>query len=104
MPNFVHSKVDPDHLSRVTTEIEDSLRLVEKALGVVDDSLKNTLLPTWSGPASSLFFSQYSNDSQSFSSLVRALRAYNEKLRQAAGAYADADDMAGDMVDSLKLE
>jgi len=104
MPNFKHSKVDPNQLSRAASEIDDSLRLAEKALGVVNDSLQNTLLPTWSGPASSTFFSQHSLDSQSFSSLLRDLRNYNEKLRQAAGAYANADDLADNLVDSLRLE
>ena len=103
MPNFVHTKVDPDRLGMAALSIEDSLRLAENALSAIDDSLRNTLLPTWSGPASSLFFSQYSADTQSFASLMRALRDYNEKLRQAAGIYDGADSLARELVDELKI-
>ncbi|MCL2151796.1 MAG: WXG100 family type VII secretion target [Oscillospiraceae bacterium] len=103
MPNFVHTKVDPDRLGITALNIDDSLRLVDNALSAIDDSLRNTLLPTWSGPASSQFFSQYSADTQSFALLTRALREYNEKLKQAAGIYDNADDLARELVDDLKI-
>ena len=103
MPNSVYTKVDPDRLSMAALRIEDSLRLVENALNAVDDSLRNTLLPTWSGPACDQFFSQYTVDSSNFKSLMDTMRAYNEKLRLAAGVYGSADDTAGDLVNSLRI-
>ena len=103
MPNFVHTKVDPDRLYIAAVNIDDNLRLVETAIAVVDDSLRNTLLPTWSGLASSRFFSRYSTDTQSFASLLKSLRAYNEKLKQAAGIFDNADDVAGGLVSKLKI-
>ena len=104
MPNFVHTKVDPGRLSTASLSIEDSLRLVENALGVVDDSLRNTLLPTWSGPASEQFFSQYSIDTQNFKSFLKAMQVFNDKLRQAAGIYNNADGSAGELVSKLSVE
>ena len=103
MAGFVHTKVDPERLTMTAVYIEDSLKLAENALHVVDDSLNNTLRPTWSGPASSQFFSQYSSDAQSFKSLVKSLRDLNEKLRQAAGAYDSADSSAAGLVNNLKI-
>ena len=103
MAGFVHTKVDPERLSMTAVYIEDSLSLAENALHVVDESLNNTLRPTWSGPASTQFFSQYSSDAQSFKSLVKSLRDLNEKLRQAAGAYDSADSSAAGLVSDLKI-
>jgi len=104
VPSFTHTKVDPDQLSVTARNIDDSLRLVDNALGAVDESLRNTLHPTWTGPASTKFYSQYELDKQSFATLMKALYAYNEKLRQAAGAYDGADGAASDLVSKLKLE
>ena len=103
MPNFVNTKVDPERLSMAARNIDGSLSVVENALRSLDDSLRNTLHSTWSGPASTQFFSQYTVDAQSFAALVSALRVFNEKLQQAAGTFDKADSSAGDLVNKLKI-
>jgi hypothetical protein len=35
---------------------------------------------------------------------MKALRGFNEKLRQAASTFDDADGSAGDLVSKLKIE
>jgi WXG100 family type VII secretion target len=103
MPAFVHTKVDPDRLSSAAGNIEDCLKLIYNALGAVDDSLNSSLRPSWSGSASAQFFAQYSVDVEGFNSLMAELSDYNDKLRQAAGQYDNADNDAGDQINRMKI-
>ena len=103
MPAFIHTKVDPDRLSDTADNIDSSLTMVENALKAVNDSLNNTLRPTWSGIASSQFFAKYSTDAENFSLLLKTLRALNEQLKQAAGIYDKADNKACELVNALKI-
>lgn len=103
MPNIVNTKVDSDRLSAAARNIEDCLRLAENALKAVNESLISNLKPTWSGPASTQFFDQYTKDEQSFTSLMRNLRDYNEKLKRAAGTYDSADSSASDLVRQIQV-
>jgi len=103
MPSFVHTKVDPDRLRVAADNIESSLRMLENALGVVDEAILNSLKPTWSGEASSEFFDVYSFDSDSFVSLIRTFHNLNDQLKQAAGVYDRADDRAGELVSALTI-
>ena len=103
MSNFTHTKVDPNRLSKAALNIDDSLRLAQNALSAIENSLDNTLRPTWSGPASTQFFARYADDMKSAGLLFKELRDYNDKLRQAAGAYDNADGRAGELVSNLRL-
>ena len=103
MPAFVHTKVDPDRLSVTADNIDNSLKMVENALSTVKDSLNNTLQPTWSGIASTQFYSKYAVDTENFTMLLKKLRALNEQLRQAAGIYDKADVKACELVNGLRI-
>ena len=103
MPNIVYTKADSDRLSAAARNIEDCLRLAENALSAVKDSLTGSLKPTWTGPASTQFFDKYTADEQSFTSLMKSLRDYNEKLKKAAATYDSADGAAVDLVNQLRI-
>ena len=103
MPTLIHTKVDPNSLTAAVGSIGDSLSMVGNALGAIGDSLRNTLQPSWSGEASSQFFTQHSADEQSFAVLMKSLRDINEELRQAAGNYDKADSKASELVDALRI-
>ena len=103
MPAFLHTKVDSNRLSITANNIDNSIKMAEKALAAVEESMQSTLRPSWSGEASSKFFSQYTGDVQRFNALIAELRLLNGKLMQAAGVYNKADDNAGDIVRSLNI-
>jgi len=103
MAAFEHTKVDPDRLSVYARNIEESLNLAQKALDAIDDSLLNTLKPSWSGEGSATFFERHTANSQNTALLMSKLHALNEQLKQAAGVYDKADNEAKSLVDSLSI-
>ena len=103
MSNILHTKVDPNRLSVAAGNIDNSLSMLENAFRTVEDVLRSTLQPTWSGPACSSFYEQYALDAQMFSSHARALRSINTQLKEAAGIYDRADNEAGDLVRNLMI-
>ena len=103
MSDFVHTKVDPKHLSTAAGNIDDSLNILEKSFKAVEEALCSDLQPTWIGPASGRFFEQYALDAQTFASHTKALRSINNQLKEASGIYDKADDRAGEMVRDLKI-
>ena len=103
MPSFVHTKVDPDRLSVVSRNIDRSLQLLENAFRAVDNTLRANLYPTWRGPASDQFFTQYSSDAGVFASQLALMRAFNGQLREAAGIFDNADSGARDEVNKLRI-
>ena len=102
MPNFVHVKVAPERLSASADNIDNNLLSLERAINAVDVVLQETR-PTWKGPASDLFYTQYSTDAQSFASLVSTLRSLSELLKRSAGIYDKADGDARGIVNGLNL-
>jgi WXG100 family type VII secretion target len=103
MPNFVHTKVDPNHLSNAAGNIDNNLRSVEQAFRAIDESLRNTLHPSWSSPVSTNFFAQYSIDALGYASFLKAMQAFNEQLKQASGIYDGADSKARELVNNLRI-
>jgi len=101
MAAFDHTKVDPDRLCVSARNIEESLKMAEKALGTIEESLLGSLKPSWSGEGSTAFFDKYSADSSNFMVLFGKLKALNEQLKQAAVVYDKADTEANDLVNSL---
>jgi len=103
MSALVYTKVDPDRLGVAVSNIDDSLGMVRNALSTIGDSLRNNLQPSWTGEASSQFFTQHSLDEQSFAALMKNLRDVNDELKQAAGSYDKADSKASELVNALKI-
>ena len=103
MADFIHTKVEPERLGETANRIDTSLRIVEKALNTLDDTLLNTLRPNWSGEASSAFFTRYSVDALEFNVFLKNLRSLNEQLSAAAGIYDKADSQAADIVKGMKM-
>ena len=103
MPNFVHTKVDPNRLSTAAGNIDNTLNRLEGAFREIDNALHNTLYTTWRDVAATLFFQKYSNDANVFASQLRALRAFNEQLKQASGIFDGADKKARDLVNNLRI-
>lgn len=104
MPNFVHTKVDPEALSKVAKSVELDLDMVDSALRTVREAIMGKLRPTWSGPASDEFYKMYEGSSVSIDILVKLMRDYNQRLGRAAGVYDAADSEANDEVTSLSIE
>lgn len=103
MPSDLHTKVDPDQLSRTSGNIDNSLSSLRQALSTVDAVLYETLLPSWKGAASERFFTRYRNDVIAFNSQINALQEINLLLREAASVYDRADLSARDRVDRLRV-
>ena len=103
MSEFVHTKVDPNRLSTASGNIDNSLNMLDNAFKAIDEALRVTLHPTWSGPASIDFYKQYEMDTQTFNSHVTSLRSINNQLKEAAGIYDKADNRAKDLVNSLAI-
>ena len=103
MSEFVHSKVNPNRLNTAAGSIDNSLSMLENAYKAIEEALCVTLQPTWTGPASTNFFKQYTVDAQTFASHVKALRSINDKLKEASGIFDRADNRARETVSSLSL-
>ena len=102
MPNFVHTKVDPDQLKTTAGNISECLLRLENAFKAVGESLAS-LGATWKGPASENFFAQYALDKETFSSHMKWINTLNTQLREAAGIFDGADAKAHDLVNQLKI-
>ena len=103
MPNFTHTKVDPNRLSTMARNIDNSIQTIESAFRRIDSTLRTTIYNSWEGVAKDQFFSQYSADVIRFTSQLRALRAYNDQLKEAAGIFDSADVKAGELVNQLRI-
>ena len=103
MAAFDHTKVDPDRLNVSARNIEESLKMAQRALGTIGESLLNDLRPTWSGEGSTAFYDRYNTDSSNFTALLSKLKALNEQLKQAAVVYDKADNEANELVSSLSI-
>ena len=103
MATFEHTKVDPNRLGVSARNIEESLKMVERAFATIDESVLNTLKPLWSGEGSTAFFSRYTTDTQNTALLMNNLKALNEQLKQAAIVYDKADTEAKSLVNSLTV-
>lgn len=103
MPDFSHTKVDPNKLSVSSRNIEDSIQIAERALGLIEESLLVTLKPTWTGEGSTTFYNRYNTDSQNFALLISKLKELNAQLIQSAGVYDRADTEANALVSSLSV-
>ena len=104
MASFDYTKVDPNKLSSASINIENSVGMMQKALTAIDEELKQMLLPTWQGPASTQFYTLYENDSGGFLQFISAVRECNEMLKQASGIFDNADTKAFSIVNELKIE
>jgi len=102
MPNFVHTKVDPDRLKVTADNITQSISSIDKAFTEVDKAVA-ALEAFWKGPASELFIEQYGLDKEFISSHMKVLTGFNDQLREAAGIFDSADAKAREMVNQLKI-
>jgi len=103
MPDFSHTKVDPDKLCVCSRNIEDSIQMAERALNEIEESLLITLKPSWSGEGSTAFFDRYNTDKQNFALLINKLKELNAQILQSAGVYDRADTEANALVSSLSV-
>ena len=107
MPNFIHTRVDPNRLSAIANNINENIRQVENAIDKAQQALTGSgggsLRATWKGKASAQFYSQYDVDLEMFSSHLNALKTLNDQLREAAGFYDSADNRAQELVNQLKI-
>ena len=116
MPSFIHTKVDPDRLRTKANNISECILRLNSAFSAVEAVLTGGavgipmlpifaggLIATWSGPASQQFFAQYTVDKKLFQSQMRALSAFNDQLKEAAGIFDGADSKARDLVNQLRI-
>jgi len=107
MPNFIQTKVDPNRLSTIANSINENIRQVETAISKAQQALTGdgggSLKATWTGPASTQFYSQYDVDLELFSSHLNVLKTLNDQLREAAGLFDNADSRAQELVNQLKI-
>ena len=106
MPNFVLTKTDPDKLKVTANNIFESIVLVRRAFSAIEMLLNKSsgsLFYTWKGPASEQFFAQYTIDQQLFMNLLIYLESINERLKEAAGIFDNADVKALELVKQLKI-
>ena len=102
MPNFVHTKVDPDRLKVTADNIRQSISSLDRAFQAVEAANGN-LSATWRGPASQQFFAQYEQDKKLFKSHMKVLASFNDQLREAAGIFDGADTKARELVNQLRI-
>jgi len=107
MPNFIHTRVDPQRLSVTARNINENITLVENAISKAQQALTDggggSLRATWTGPASTQFYSQYNVDLESFKSYLSELKTLNNQLIDAAGIYDKADTKVQELVNKLKI-
>jgi len=103
MAAFEYTKVDSNRLSISAKNIEESLKMAERALDSIEKSLLGSLKPTWTGEGSKAFFVRYNKDTQNFNMLFGTLTALNEQLKQAAVVYDKADNEASSLVSGLSI-
>jgi WXG100 family type VII secretion target len=106
MPSFIQTRVDPDRLSTIANSINENISQVETAINRAQQALTGgggSLRATWTGPASTQFYSQYDLDMELFSSHLNVLKTLNNQLREAAGIFNSADNRAQELVNGLKI-
>ena len=107
MPNFIHTRVDPQRLSITARNINENILSVEDAISkaqqVLSDGGAGSLKATWTGPASTQFYSQYSIDLESFKQHLTELKTLNNQLIEAAGIYDKTDLKVQELVNQLKI-
>ena len=107
MPNFIQTKVDPGRLSTIAGNISEDIRQVEAAIRTVRQTLSegggSSLKATWTGPASTQFYTQFSADAEIFDSYLQVLNTLNNQLQEAAGIYDNADNRVRELVKNLKI-
>ena len=103
MTNFDHTRVTPNRLTNAAANIDGSLGALANAFRAIEDALRGTLQPSWTGTVSDNFFAQYEIDALTFLSHVNALKDINTRLAEASGVYDRADNRAAELVANLKL-
>jgi len=107
MPNFIHTRVDPNRLSTIANNIDSSIGQVESDINKLQQTLtgngSGSLKATWTGPASAQFYSKYDVDLETFKSYLKVLKTLNDQLIEAAGFYAHAENNAQELVNNLKI-
>ena len=105
MPNFVHTKTDPDRLKVAASNISESIAMLRRAFSTIESLLfssDDSLSKKWEGPASDQFFAQYVEDQLLFNNMLDILEGVNDRLREAAGIFENADSRALELVEQLK--
>jgi len=94
-------------MNTTANNISESIRQAETALNrirqIVNDGGAGSLRATWSGPASTQFYSQFSSDEEIFNSHMNVLQTLNNQLREAAGIFDAADNRAQELVNQLRF-
>ena len=107
MPDFIQTRVDPDKLSTISKNISENIKQVETAVKLVRQTLSegagNSLKATWTGPASTQFYTQFSADAEIFDKYLQVLQTLNNQLSEAAAIYDSADNKVRELVSQLKI-
>ena len=105
MPNFVHTKVDPNRLSMTAGNISQSIARLNNAFSSIESLIGSgsSLNASWKGPASQQFNAQYLVDKAVFKSQMNALTEFNSQLKEAAGIFDGADNRARELVNNLRI-
>jgi len=107
MANFIRTKVDPNRLSTIASNINENIGQVERAIKLVKSTLSEggggSLKATWSGPASTVFYSQFNEDIEIFNSFLQILQTLNSQLSDAASIYDNAEKRVQELVNQLKI-
>jgi len=107
MPSFTHTKVDPNRLRIIASNISADINQVVNAMAKVNQALSNggggSLRATWTGTTSNQFYTQYNVDKEFFDSFLQVLRTLNNQLNEAARIYDTADARAQELVNQLRI-
>ena len=107
MSNFIHTTVDPARLSTIAGNINENISQVETAIKQIRQTLSegagSSLKATWTGPASTTFYTQFNEDAEIFDSYLKVLQTLNDQLREAAGIFDSADARVRELVSQLKI-
>jgi len=100
MPNFMHTKVDPDRLKVTSDNITQSVCRINNAFHVIDTEI-TALDSFWKGPSSRYYFDRYKKDKEFFSTYMILFTEFNDLLREAAGIFDYAEVKVREQVDQL---
>jgi len=107
MPVITHTKVDPGKLSSTAVNISNSISQLEAAVGSIQSTLTAGggagLQGTWTGPASTRFFSQLSVDMEFIQAHLNLIKTLNGRLKEASILFDKADNDAMAFVNQLQI-
>ncbi len=99
MAGFV-LKVSPDELKTQAKNIENEIKEIQKDHDKILAAINSTK-GYWTGEASQKHQSNYKNIDEDFTTVLKRLKEHPKDLLKMAGVYADANESAKEIAESL---